>query len=91
MYQVFPLVLLCLYLSISSFPYLVVYYLVFMVYKKFRKLSNLCVNINIVIVWTSLSSFENLLFMWRKYALEENNKGFICLFHLVHNKFNTML
>jgi hypothetical protein len=29
--------------------------------------------------------------MWRKYALEENNKGFICIFYLVHNKFNIVL
>jgi hypothetical protein len=28
---------------------------------------------------------------WRKYALEENNKLFICIFHLVHNKFNIIL
>jgi hypothetical protein len=27
----------------------------------------------------------------RKYALEENNNGLICIFHIVHNKFNTML
>jgi hypothetical protein len=28
---------------------------------------------------------------WKKYALEENNKWFICIFHLVHDKFNTVL
>jgi hypothetical protein len=28
---------------------------------------------------------------WRKYVLEENNKWFIFIFHLVHNKFNTVL
>jgi hypothetical protein len=28
---------------------------------------------------------------WRKYALEENNKGFICIFYLVYDKFNIVL
>jgi hypothetical protein len=28
---------------------------------------------------------------WRKYALEEHNIGLICIFHIVHNRFNTML
>jgi hypothetical protein len=30
---------------------------------------------------------------WRKYALcpRKNNKEFICIFHLVHNKFNIVL
>jgi hypothetical protein len=28
---------------------------------------------------------------WRKYALEENNKGFIYIFDLVHDKFNIVL
>jgi hypothetical protein len=28
---------------------------------------------------------------WRKYAIEENNKWFICIFHLVHDKFNIVL
>jgi hypothetical protein len=28
---------------------------------------------------------------WRKYALEENNKWFICIFHIVHDKFNIVL
>jgi hypothetical protein len=27
----------------------------------------------------------------RKYALEENNKGLIFIFHIVHNNYNTML
>jgi hypothetical protein len=25
-----------------------------------------------------------------KYALEENNNGLICIFNIVHNKFNTI-
>jgi hypothetical protein len=28
---------------------------------------------------------------WKKYALEENNKGFICIFYLVYDKFNIVL
>jgi hypothetical protein len=28
---------------------------------------------------------------WRNYHLEENNKGIICIFRSVHNKFNTVL
>jgi hypothetical protein len=28
---------------------------------------------------------------WRKYAPEENNKWFIYIFHLVHDKFNIVL
>jgi hypothetical protein len=35
--------------------------------------------------------FTQVSWLWRKYAIEENNNGLICKFQIVHNKFNIML
>jgi hypothetical protein len=34
---------------------------------------------------------NSIMTLRRKYALEENNKWFIYIFHIVHNKFNIVL
>jgi hypothetical protein len=41
--------------------------------------------------FTTTTKLLNLIYtIWRKYALEEINIVLICIFHIVHNKFNTM-